>query len=97
LKLIYAPAALDDLDLIEEFISESSLETALRLGDNLRHCCELIAKTPEIGPARDELQPGLRYFPHVESNYLLFYRIREDTVEIARVLHGSLDYARHFN
>jgi toxin ParE1/3/4 len=96
LRLVYAPAALDDLDRIEEYIVESSLENAICVGDSLRACCGRIAGIPQLGPARDELVEGLRYFPHTDSNYQVFYRVRGEVMEIARILHGSLDYAKLF-
>ena len=96
MTLIYAPAALNDLDSIEEYIGESSPENAIRIGDSLRECCESLARTPGQGPPRDDLEPGLQYFPHTKSQYLIFYRVRGNHVEIARVLHGALDYKTRF-
>ena len=28
----------------------------------------------------------------VHGNYLIFYRVREDAVDIVHVLHGAMDY-----
>jgi toxin ParE1/3/4 len=42
-----------------------------------------------MGTARDNLAPGLRSFP--VGNYLVFYRITPEGIEVARVLHGARD------
>lgn len=37
----------------------------------------------------DILHPGLRFLP--EGNYLIFYRLREEHLEVVRILHGARD------
>lgn len=44
--------------------------------------------------ARDEILPGLRSV--VVHPYTVFYRVRDDTVEIVRVLHERRDFAAVF-
>ncbi len=62
---------------------EAALDRGLaRLGTNAR-----------IGVARDDLHPGLRVHP--VERHLLYYRIRNDTVEVIRILHERVDPARH--
>jgi plasmid stabilization system protein ParE len=46
-------------------------------------------------PSRYPLIPryeerGIRRRPH--GNYLIFYRIKADVVEILHILHGAMDY-----
>ena len=41
---------------------------------------------PSSGPLRDDIAPGIRHL--VIGEYLTFYRVGEDAVEILRVLHG---------
>ncbi len=53
-----------------------------------RHC-ELLARNPEIGMAREELQPDLR--SSVFQRYVIFYRVRGRRVEVVRVLPRSRD------
>src|SRR5579862_7560689 len=50
---------------------------------------DLYANNPGMGTAREALAPGLRSFP--VGNYLVFYRIAQDGVELVRVLHGARD------
>lgn len=42
---------------------------------------------------RDDLAAGCRSFRCGKHFY--FYRLRDDTVEIARILHESMDFERH--
>ena len=86
-----------DLDLLDiwSYISQDSFEAADRFLDQLEQQFELIAETPLIGKERNELIPGLRSLPH--GNYLIFYRINRDRVEIIRVLHGARDLTRLFD
>ena len=47
-----------------------------------------------MGTRREALAPGLRSFP--VGNYLVFYRVTEGGIELARVLHGMRDLADLF-
>jgi toxin ParE1/3/4 len=38
------------------------------------------------GPVRDDVAPGIRHL--VMNEYLIFYRVLDEEVEILRVLHG---------
>ena len=42
-----------------------------------------------MGRARDELAPGLRSL--VVRQYVLFYRVAPDAVQVVRILHGKRD------
>jgi plasmid stabilization system protein ParE len=44
---------------------------------------------PELGRARDEINPCLRSL--LESNYLLFCRLEDQEAQVLRILHGSMD------
>lgn len=50
---------------------------------------EIIHDNPELGIARGDLVPGLR--AHRVERHVIFYRIREDVIEIIRVLHERQD------
>ena len=47
----------------------------------------LLSSYPELGPARPDLAPGLRYF--ISGQHLILYQQFEDGVEIVRVVHGA--------
>jgi len=88
--VVFAPEALNDLDDIWLYIAQDSIARADRFIDELRNLCEgELAMFPGIGRPRVYLGKGVLAFPH--RNYMLYYRIRKDAVEILRVMHGSVD------
>jgi len=78
-------------DLIEiwRYVAHDDAEAADRLLDRIDISCAHLAEAPALGPARDDIRPGLRYF--VVDAYLIFYRATRDGVEIVRVVHGRRD------
>ena len=50
---------------------------------------EQLAQHPRIGRARTEYGPGLRSV--AEGDYVIIYCVREDALDILRVLHGRRD------
>ncbi len=55
----------------------------------------LLASSPRIGRARDDLRVGIRSFVH--GNHLIFYRLAGPDIEIVRVIHAKRDYPRMFD
>ena len=50
---------------------------------------EQLAATPGLGRPREDLLPGIRGFP--ADQHVIFYREVKGGIEIARVLHSSMD------
>jgi toxin ParE1/3/4 len=80
-----------DLEHIGDSIAEYNPQRAVTLVGELRQRCQSLATAPR----RYALVPryehtGIRRVVH--GNYLVFYRIRVETVEIARILHGAMNY-----
>ncbi|MGF1458720.1 MAG: type II toxin-antitoxin system RelE/ParE family toxin [Leptolyngbyaceae cyanobacterium] len=53
-----------------------------------------IAQFPQIGRKRDELYPNLRSLPY--KQYLVFYRLLDDAIEVFRVVSGYQDLTALF-
>ena len=53
----------------------------------------LLAEHPFLGRVRRFRIPGVRSWQvgHPFENYLIFYHVTEQAVEIVRVLHGAMD------
>jgi toxin ParE1/3/4 len=77
------------LDLLDIWLYESakSTETADRQIDEITALYENLRDFPEMGRSRDELFPGYRSFP--KGQFLIFYRLIPEGIEIVRVLHGA--------
>ncbi len=66
-----------------------------RFESELEAKCHVLAQFPLIGRSREDLAPSLR--SSVVSPYVIFYRPREDGIEIIRVLHGARDLSSAFD
>jgi toxin ParE1/3/4 len=77
------------LDLLDIWLDESvkSTEIADRVIDEITSIYENLITFPEMGRARDELFPGYRSFP--KGQFLIFYRLIPEGIEIVRVIHGA--------
>ena len=84
------------IDLIEIWthIANDDPVAADRQLDRIDEACKMLAKHPHAGKRRDDLAPGLRFYP--VGNYLIFYIPRGDGVSVARIMHGARDYRQEF-
>ncbi len=87
--LIISDQAREDLTEIWLYIAANSLLAADRFVDYLHEKCNGLCSAPQIGRGRSELLPGIRCLP--VKRYLIFYRVTEQSIEIARILSGYRD------
>lgn len=88
-RLIISEQAREDLIDIWQYIALDSIDNADRFVDLIYDQCAELASMPEMGRKRDALIPGMRSFP--VKRYVIFYRVREDMIEISRVLSAYRD------
>jgi len=76
-------------DLIEIwlYIAEDDQDAATRVLHSLEEKFQLLSRNRNLGPARPDIAPSLRYF--IEGNYLILYREAAEGIEIVRVVHGA--------
>ena len=72
---------------IGDYIAQDSLVNARRFVAKLRDLCRRIGHAPLGYVSREDLAPALRMA--TLGNYIVFFRVLEDTVRIERVLHGA--------
>jgi toxin ParE1/3/4 len=94
LKVLRTELADEDLLEIWFYIGADDMDAADRVIDRIDARCESLALNPEMGAERPDLMPGMRYL--VEGNYLIFYRVRSDFVEILRILNGMRNLPQIF-
>ena len=89
-----AEAQLDDIWL--HIARESgSVDTAIRIVQNICNRFWLLAAQPRMGRRRPDLSPELRSF--AAGDYVILYSIaQDDMVEIHYVFHGSQDIGSFF-
>ncbi|MBR7621491.1 type II toxin-antitoxin system RelE/ParE family toxin [Phenylobacterium sp. 20VBR1] len=78
-----------DLVDIWIYIAADSPAAAERVILKLEAAEGRLAEFPEMAPLREDLLPGVRAW--AVGDYLIFYRVEPDAVEILRILHGARD------
>ncbi|MCC7049244.1 MAG: type II toxin-antitoxin system RelE/ParE family toxin [Alphaproteobacteria bacterium] len=86
---ILAPAALADLEGIDDYIAADNPRRAASFIDELEIACRQIAEQPKAYPRRPALGPGARV--RFYRDYAIIYRIERNAVHILRVVQGSRD------
>jgi len=90
LVIITGPAEAD-LEQIADYISAHNPARALSFVRELRDKCEALADAPRAYPLVPRYEHvGIRRRPH--GDYLIFYRISVDTIDIVHILHGAQNY-----
>ena len=87
MRLSFSPRAADDLEEIGNYIARDSPSRAASFLDELESHCRVMTEMPRASPPREDLGPGLRMAVH--KNYLILFRVLEDTVRIERIVHGA--------
>jgi toxin ParE1/3/4 len=89
--VVISDAAEAELEAIGDWIAEANPTRALSFVMELRRRYEALLDVPKgfpLVPRYEHL--GIRRRPY--GNYLIFYRVQNDAVEILHVLHGARDY-----
>ena len=90
-------AAEEDLSDVFAWIAQGDIEVAENFLETAENTFQFIARNPGIGRDRFELAVGLRSWRISNfENYLVFYRIQNETLQIVRVLHGARDLEKEF-
>mgnify|MGYP005867511687 CR=1 FL=1 len=89
LRLIWSDEALDDVREIIDYIAQRNVQAALRLEHAMHDCAERLTSHPQM--YRSGRAPGTREAV-VHPNYLIIYRVEEQEVVIANVVHARQQY-----
>jgi toxin ParE1/3/4 len=91
---IISPLASRDLDNIFDYFAEFSVNAGERFVDDFNKKCRNLVSFPSIGRVYTEIDTSLRGIPL--SDYIIFYRVNENCIEIVRVVSGYRDLASLF-
>lgn len=92
-ELRLSPAAAADLDAIWEYTAEQwSADQADRYIDEIRDACRALAAGRKRGRAAD-VRPG--YLTYALSAHMIYFRDRDNGIEVIRILHQRMDADRH--
>jgi plasmid stabilization system protein ParE len=89
--VVITAAAEHDLETIADRIAQYNPDRALTFLAELRRRCETLIDAPEgyaLVPRYEAL--GIRRRPY--HDYLIFYQVAGEAIEILRALHGARDY-----
>ncbi len=92
-KVKIYPTAEQDLTDIVDYLNTLSVDVALKYYDMLVDEIASLSSMPERCPRPRDLAlaaKGYRYL--IVKDYLVFYMVVEDTVQIHRILYGRRDY-----
>ena len=87
MRLVFSPRAALDLEEIGDYIVRDNPRREISFLGELEAHCHKIAEMPSAFPKREDLSPDLRMAVH--GNYLILFRVQEDTVRVERIVHGS--------
>jgi toxin ParE1/3/4 len=95
LEVILAPSAKAELAEIWSSIAIEDPDAANRTIDRIVAGLDRLALFPLSGRSRNELAAGLRsYF--IRPRHTVFYRLRNERLEVVHVLHHARDLSRFF-
>lgn len=97
MKLVYSPEAIDDIQQTKQYIGKvlKNRKAAQRVANMILRSCKQLKSFPNSGndlSAKIDCTADLRYI--ICENWLVFYQINGDEVQIIRVLDGRTDYVR---
>ncbi len=93
MKVVVTEAAFDDMRHISRTIGDDNPARAVTFVEELHTCCLKLAHMPRAFPLLPgHEEAGIRRRAYGE--YLIFYRLAGDRVEVLHVVHGARDYER---
>jgi toxin ParE1/3/4 len=94
-QVIWAPRAKQDLrEIWHYYVRVASPDIADKLLRDIVNTGERLSEQAMMWRARDDVMPGLRSVQ--VPPYPIFYRLKDTSVEVARVLHGRRNLAAIF-
>lgn len=91
MRVVITEEAENDLSEIGAFIQPHNPKRAASFVEELLDRCAALADIPRAFPLVPRYERhGIRRYPH--RDYLIFYRIHDDFLEIIHILHGARDY-----
>jgi plasmid stabilization system protein ParE len=92
-RFVFSRFADEDIDELSDYIRSLPTAPGLRLGKELRQTLNSIVSQPKLGLIDSQLSAmfSCRIHRRICLDYLIFYAVEADRVEIIAVLHGKRD------
>ncbi len=92
-EIRYLATAESDLEEIFDYIMQDNLTAAASMLEKFDDAISRLAHNPHLGAApRDDRLRRLGYRMLIIGDYLVFYVVKSEMVQIRRVIHGARDY-----
>ncbi|MGB7606723.1 MAG: type II toxin-antitoxin system RelE/ParE family toxin [Lutisporaceae bacterium] len=90
----YLPIAAQDLTEIIDYIKLDDPQAALNLLNNIDESVSKLKLFPQMGTVPKDIRlQSLGYRMLIIENYLVFYIVKDDIVEIHRIISGKRKYS----
>ncbi len=90
MKIIWLDLAVQDLSAVETYIAKDKPSAAIKVVLRIIEAVEILLDSPGIGrPGRIE---GTKELVVSGTPYIVPYRVKEDIIEILRILHGAMKW-----
>jgi plasmid stabilization system protein ParE len=88
-QVIFAPAAIRDLQRLRDFLRPKNPDAARRAGEAIRQGVRILGAQPRLGRMVDDLPEGFREWliDFGDSGYVARYHIDDDAVTILAIRH----------
>ena len=91
MKVVITDAAYADLKIIGDFIRIDNPQRAVSFVEELFSRCNELGDMPKAYPLVPRYERfGIRR--RVYEDYLIFYRVGKETIDVIHVIHGAQDY-----
>lgn len=94
-KIVLSESAYYDIDSMFAYISQDNKSSAEKLRRRIYEEIKKIAEFPEMGPVvpEEDIPGAVRGYRRIVINpYIVFYRVLDDQIVIARVLHSRQNW-----
>jgi addiction module RelE/StbE family toxin len=93
MRVVISAEAENDLFEIGAFIQPNNPKRAASFVEELLDRCVILADIPKAFPLIPRYENhGIRRYPY--KDYLIFYRIHTESIEIIHILYGGRDYEK---
>ena len=91
---LLTPQAKIDLRKILEYIAKDNKDVAHKVRVKITETCKLLNSNPQLGVAIENPSvKDIRYITVIKySNYILFYKIQNNNIEIVRFSHNARNW-----
>ncbi|MBD2288431.1 type II toxin-antitoxin system RelE/ParE family toxin [Microcystis wesenbergii FACHB-1317] len=93
-QYIISTEAIRDMEQILDYLANTNINAGEKFLEEFSKKCRYLSQFPLMGRSYREIRPYLRGLPM--KNYIIFYRLTEQGLEIMRVVKGERDLEAFF-